>query len=155
MTEDFITLKVHSQVWTSFKRFLRYCKIPLIRYERKIWWIFIRGGRGIFGSKKQFDLRSFKLTCRSFLKYKARILVFFTLCKMWNMFKVNNKYTVDVVLASLLTLNTLRFLLKCSYCWIWSVNCRLWLFVARTLCACWNQFRQVFYLCKNQVNKLH
>ena len=60
---------------------------------------------------------------------------FFTSCKMWNMFKVNNKGTgirkvndkvknkdtIDVVLASLLlTLNPFNFLLQCFFCWFWS-----------------------------------
>ena len=90
---------------------------------------------------------------------------FFTSCKMWSMFKVNNKdtrirkvgdnvknkNTIDVVLASLLlTLDKFHFLLQCFYCWLWSVNCRLeLLFLVLMLCACWNQFRQRFHLWGN------
>ena len=88
-----------------------------------------------------------------FLQYKARILAYFTSCKMWNMLKVNNKDTrihkvndkvnnkdiVDVVLVSLLLdLNTFHFLLQCFYCWLISVNCRLGLLlVVLTLRAWW------------------
>ena len=80
-----------------------------------------------------------------FFRYKTRISVFFTSCKMWNMFKVNhkdtriskfngkvkNKDTVDAFLASLLlTFNSFYFLLQSCYCWLWSVNCRMRLLFA-------------------------
>ena len=117
--------------------------------------------RGVCGAKAlQFAICK---TFLSFFQYKARISAFFTLCKMWNLFKTDNKDTrirkvddkaknkdtVDVALASLLlTLNT--FLLQCSYCWLWSVNCWLGLlFLVLTLRACWNQFRQSFHLWRN------
>ena len=120
-------------------------------------------GEGSFvREEKHFNLQSVKLTFLSFFQYKARISGFFKSCKIWNMFKVNNKDTrirkvtdktknkdtVDVVLVSLfLTLNTFHFLLQCFCCWYWSVNCRLGLLVVvLTLCACWNQFRQSFHL---------
>ena len=112
------------------------------------------------------SLQSVKVTFLSFFTSRARILAFFTLCKMWNMFKVNikdtiirkvsdkvkYKDTIDVVLASLLlTLNKCHFLLKCVYCCLWSVNWRLeLLFVVLTLRACWNQFRQSFHLWGNR-----
>ena len=81
-------------------------------------------GRGVayIRQEKHFSLQSVKLTFLVFFQYKARILAFFTSCKILNMFKVNNKDTrirkvndevknkdtVDVVLASLLlTLNSL------------------------------------------------
>ena len=115
--------------------------------------------------EERFNLQSVKLTFLSFFQYKPRISAFFMSCKMWDMFKVNNKVTrirkvndkvknkdtVDVVLASLLlTLNTCHFLLQCFYCWLWPVNCRLGLLlVFLTLCACWNQFRQSFHLWRN------
>ena len=52
--------------------------------------------------------------------------------------KVNNKDTIDVVLASLLlTFNTFDYLLQSFYFWIWSVNCRPeLLLVVLTLCSC-------------------
>ena len=106
--------------------------------------------------KKHFNLQSVKLTFLSFFQYKACILTFFMPCKMWNMFKVNNKDTkicivnnkvknkdtIDIVLPSLLlTLNISHFLLQCFYCWLSSVNCWLGLlFVIQMFCACWNQF---------------
>ena len=140
-----------------------YRKIPLIRPRRtdkgQIWWSYIQGayirgsGWGAYIQEKNYlNLQFFKLTFLSFFQYKARITAFFTSCKMWNMFKVNNKDTrirkvndkiwnkdiVDVALTSLfLTLNTFYFLLECFYCWLWSVNCRLGLlFVVLTLCVC-------------------
>ena len=68
------------------------------------------------------------------------------LCKGKN--KVNNKKILDVVLVSLLlNLNKFLFLLQCFYCWFWSINFRLELFlVVLTFCVCWNQFRQTFDL---------
>ena len=111
------------------------------------------GGRAYIREEKHFNLKSVKLIFLCFIQYRARISAFFTSCKMWNMFKVNNKDTrickvddkvkknkdtVDVVLASLLLiLNTFHFLIQCFYCWLWSVNCRLGLlFVVLRLCAC-------------------
>ena len=112
------------------------------------WWAYIR-------EKKHFKLQSIKLiTFLCFFHYKTRISAYCTSCKMWNMFKINNKGTrirkvndkviskrtgirkvndifnnrdtVDVVLVSLLlTLNTFHFLLQCFYCWLWSVICGL------------------------------
>ena len=115
--------------------------------------------------KKQFNLQSVKLTFLSFLQYKARISSFFMPCKMWNMFKVNNKDTkirkvnnkvknkdtIDIILPSLLlTLNIFHFLLQCFYCWLSSVNCWLGLlFVIQMFCACWNQFSESFHLWRN------
>ena len=116
------------------------------------------GGRGglMYGGLTLFS---------SFFPSKSTKTAFFKLRKMWDMFKVNNKDTrirkvndkvkikdtLDVFLASLLlTLNTFHFLLQCLYCWLWSVNCRLgFLFVVLTLCACWNQFREIFPLWRN------
>ena len=78
-------------------------------------------GKTYVPEEKHLNLQSVKVTFLSFYQYKARVLAFFTSCKMWNMFKVNNKDirigevnnkvkskdTIDVVLASLLlTLNT-------------------------------------------------
>ena len=86
------------------------------------------GGRGIGGyiwKKKKINLQSVKIAFLSFFYHKAPILGYFTSCKMWNMFKVNNKDTriqkvndkfknkdtIEVVLGSLLlTLNTFLFL---------------------------------------------
>ena len=105
-----------------------------------------------------------KLFCSIFFQYKARIPTFLTLPKMRNMFKVNNKDTrthkvndkvknkdtIDVVLATLfLILNTFHSLFQCFYFWIWSITCRLRLFVVLTICACWNQFRPSLHLWKN------
>ena len=99
-------------------------------------------GRGAYiRVQKRFKLQSVKHFFLSFLQYKARISGFFTSCKMRNMFKVynknrrirkinekvKNKDTVDVVLASLLL--TFNFLLHCFHCWLWSVSCRLGLFL--------------------------
>ena len=55
-----------------------------------------------------------------FFQYKARFLAF---CKSWSVWSVWS---------------------------LWSVNCQLGLFVVPTLCACWNLFRQSFYLLKTQ-----
>ena len=99
-------------------------------------------GRGAYiRIEKRFKLQSVKHFFLSFLQHKARISGFFTSCKMRNMFKVynknrrirkinekvKNKDTVDVVLASLLL--TFNFLWHCFHCWLWSVSCRLWLFL--------------------------
>ena len=144
-----------------------YRKIPLIRPRR------IFGQRtnlmGLYSGAYIFERKNLSicslLNLLSFFQYKARISVFLTSRKMWNMFKVynkdarirkvndkvKNKETVDVTLASLfLTLNTFHFFLQCFYCWLWSVNCRLGLlFVVQTLCGCWNQLRQSFHLWRN------
>ena len=115
-------------------------------------------------SEKNFNLQSVKLTFLSFFQYKVCFSAICMLCKMSNMFKVNNedtrihkvnnriknKDTTAVVLAYLLlTLNTFHYLFYivfiCVYmcCWLWSVNCWLGLFfVVLMLCACCNQFRQ-------------
>ena len=95
------------------------------------------------------------------------------LCKIWNMFKVNNKDTrthkvntkvnnkdiIDIVLISLLlNLNIMHLLLQCFYCWLWSVNCQLGLLLVVLIlctCWCWNEFRQRFHLWRNYVNNLH
>ena len=97
-----------------------------IRIKDKFNWPIFEGT--YIWEEKRFNLQSVKLTFLSFLQYKARILAFFTSCKMGNMFKVNNKDTrirkvndkvknkgtVDIVLASLLlTLNAFHFLLHC------------------------------------------
>ena len=149
---------------------------PYIRTKDKFDGPLFRGrliyGRAYIWDEKHFNLQSVKLiTFLSFFQYKARILGYLTSCKMWKMFKVNNKGTripkvnnevnnkdtLDVVLVSLLlNLNTFHFLLQCFYCWLWSVNCwRELLLVVLTLCVCWNQFRQSFHLQRNKVNKLH
>ena len=153
---------------------LKYRKIPLIRpgriYGQSTNFIGLYSGGLIYGGayireEKHFNLQSVKLTFLSFFQHKSRISAFFPSCKMWDMFKVNNKDTrirkvndkvknkdtVDVVRAFLLlTLNTFHFLLQCFYCWLWSVSFRLGLlFVVLTLCACWNQFRQSFPLWRN------
>ena len=75
---------------------------------------------------------------REYGSNNAPVLAYFTSYKMCNMFKinkngtrirkvndkVNNKYTVDVVLVSLLlTLNTFHFWKQCFYLWLWSVKC--------------------------------
>ena len=81
--------------------------------------IFAGGGLIYWGAYiwegEHFNLQSVKLlNFRSFLQYKARILAYFTVYKLWNMFKgnnkgtrirkvsdkINNKDTVDVVLVS-------------------------------------------------------
>ena len=118
----------------------------------------VEGGLYSGGKSPQFSI--FQTYFSFFFQYKAHILAFFMLCKMWNMFKVNNldtriykvndefknKYTIDLVLAFLLlTLNTFHFLLQCFFYWLWSVNCWLGLFVVLMLCACWNQFGQSFH----------
>ena len=95
------------------------------------------------------------------------------LCKIWNMFKVNNKDTrthkvnnkvnnkdiIDIVLISLLlNLNIMHLLLQCFYCCLWSVNCQLGLLLVVLIlctCWCWNEFRQRFHLWRNYVNNLH
>ena len=143
------------KIWPNIFFFKMHSVRPC-KYSRP-WWAYIRGGiytRSLYLGGKALQFASVKLTFLSFFQYKARILAFFTSPKIWNMFKVNNKDTrirkvnnkvknkdtVDIVLASLLlTLNTFHFLFHCFYCWLWSVNCRLWLLlVALTLCACWN-----------------
>ena len=78
---------------------------------------------GPYGEEKHFNFQSVKLNFLSFFQYKARIFAFFTSCKMWNKFKVNNKDsrirkfkdkiknkgTIHFVLASLLlSLNALQ-----------------------------------------------
>ena len=128
-----------------------------------------RGGTGVntgegayIREEKHFNLQSVKLTFLSFFSVQSTILVFLTSCKMWNMFKVDNKDTgirkindkvknkdtVDFAQASLLlTLNAFHFLLQCFYCWTWSVNCLLGLlFVVLSLCVCWNQFIKFPYI---------
>ena len=118
--------------------------------------IFGGGGGAYFRKERHFNLQSVKLTFLAFSQYKAHTLAFFLSCKMWNMFKVNNKDTrirkvndkvknkdiVDVALASLLlNLNTFHLLLNCFFCWLWS-----WmglLFVFLTLCQLeliWTKF---------------
>ena len=127
-------------------------------------------GAGYIRKEKHFNLQSAKHTFL-FSSIKHVFCYFFTSCKMWNMFKNNNKETrirkvndkvknkesVDVVLASLLlTLNIFHFLLQCFYCSLWSVNYRLGLlFVVLRLCGCWNKLRQSFPLWRNYVTKLH
>ena len=65
----------------------------------QFWWVYIRGGAyiqgGVWGGgdireEKYFNLQSAELTFLSFFQYKAHNVAFFTSCKMWNMFKVNN-----------------------------------------------------------------
>ena len=100
---------------------------------------------------------------RKYGSEKARILTYFMSCKMWNMFKVNNKDTrmrivngkadnkdtVDFVLVSLLlNLTTFRFLLQYFYFWLFQLIAG-WVVACPTLCACWNRFRQSFHLWGN------
>ena len=116
----------------------KYCKIPLIRseciYGQRTNLMGLFSGVLIFRRKNNSICNLLNLLF-FFFHYKTRILAFFTSCKMWNMFKVNNKGTrirkvndkvknkdtIEVVLASLLlTLNPFNFLLQCFYCWFWS-----------------------------------
>ena len=48
------------------------------------------GGGGYIREEKYFNLQSAELTFLSFFQYKAHNVAFFTSCKMWHMFKVNN-----------------------------------------------------------------
>ena len=48
------------------------------------------GGEGYIREEKYFNLQSAELTFLSFFQYKAHNVAFFTSCKMWHMFKVNN-----------------------------------------------------------------
>ena len=125
-----VKILLHLIIFTS----LTYRKILLIRpgctdKQRSnlmayIWGAYIE--EAYIWEEKHFNLQSVKLTFISFFffQHKARISTFFMLCKMWNMFKVNNKDnrickvnnrdknedTIDIVLASLLlTLNKLHF----------------------------------------------
>ena len=132
-------LKLH--ILQKFERWMLYRKIPLTRLghiygqgtnlmslylTRRLytWWGLI------FGRKITSICNPLNLLFFLFFQHTVRISAFFTSCKLWNMFKVNdkvkNKDTVDVVLPSLLlTLNIFHFLLQCSKCWLWSDNCRL------------------------------
>ena len=79
------------------------------------------GERGSYTGEKHFNLKSVKLTFLSLFQYKARISAFFTSCKIFNMFKVDDKFKnkdiVNVVLTSLLlALNIFHILLQCFYC---------------------------------------
>ena len=96
------------------------------------------GGGGIFVRKNTFTRNLLNLLLFFlFFQYKARIFACFTSCKMWNMFKVNNKapeyvkLTIKLTIKTpltlfwslLLNLNIFHFLWQCFCCWLWSVNC--------------------------------
>ena len=131
----------------------------------QIWWAYIQRDlyleerRGYFWEKNTSICNPLNLLFFLFLSIK---LVFRHLscrgsCEMCSWLiskvndKVNNKDTIDAVLASLLlTFNTFDYLLQSFYFWIWSVNCRLeLLLVVLTLCSCWNQFRKSFHFWRN------
>ena len=59
-----------------------------------------------------------------FFQYKARILAYFTSCKAWNMFKVNNNDKKTLEYGTF----TIKLRIKTplmSFWSLWSVNCRL------------------------------
>ena len=116
---------------------MKYRKIPLVRsgriYQHKAnlmrpysGRVAVEGGSLIFGRKNTSVCNlSNVLTFFLFFQYKARILTYFTSCKILNMFKVNHEDTrirkvnnkvnkedtVNVFLVSLLiTSNTFHFL---------------------------------------------
>ena len=119
----------HISIYRKISLYLYTVKYALGVYTDKgeSWWTYgaIYGGL-IFGRENTSICNLLNLSLFFFLQYKARILEYFASCKIWNMFKVNNKGTkirkvneivnnkdtADVVLVSLfLTLNTFHFLL--------------------------------------------
>ena len=124
--------------------------------KEQIWWAYIWGNGGLIFERKNTSICNLlNLLFFLFFQCKARILAFFTSCKMWKKLrkvndKVKNKDTADIVLTSLLLhLNTFHLLLQCFYCCLWWINYQLGLSVVLTLCAWWNQFRQSFHLWRN------
>ena len=130
-------------------RQLVYRKIPLKRpghiygQRANLMGLYL-GGAYIWGrgahvwEERHFNLHIVKLITFLYCsQYKTRISAYFTLCKMWNMFKVNNKALEYVKLtiklkiktpltlfwSLLLNLNIFHFLWQCFCCWLWSVNC--------------------------------
>ena len=78
---------------------------------------FFGGGGAYIREDKHCNLQSVELTFLSFFSSIKHVFRHFSRRARSEMFKINNKDTVDVVLASLLlTLNTFQILLKCLYC---------------------------------------
>ena len=98
----------------------RHRKFPLIR-SGQFWWACIRGGvEGPYiQEEKHFNLQSAKrITFLSFFHYKARILAYFTLCKICS--KLTKKTPEYIKLTIKLTIKKPLTLYWSPYCYIWT-----------------------------------